>query len=84
MKIYRKIGLDEKPIKKDAKSVLFYAQSFKLFVANVHCYFKAKTHFCSCWCCPHNNSPLILAIHNESLHVLHYARSLKTGPMYLA
>ena len=31
-----------------------------LFIANVHCYFKAKTHFCCCWCCPHNHSPLSL------------------------
>jgi hypothetical protein len=27
----------------------------QLAIANVHCYFKAETHFSSCWFCPHNN-----------------------------
>jgi hypothetical protein len=27
---------------------------YKLTIANVHRYFKAETHFCSCWFCPHN------------------------------
>ena len=29
----------------------------RLLVHYVHCYFKAKTHFCSCWFSPHNKSP---------------------------
>ncbi len=34
----------------------------KLFVHYVHGYFKAKTHFGSCWCCPHDKYPFQLMI----------------------
>jgi len=33
-----------------------------LFVHYVHCNFKAKTHFSSCWCCPHDESPVIVLV----------------------
>ena len=36
-------------------SRLFYSVNL-LFIHYVHCYFKAKTHFSSCRCCPHDNS----------------------------
>jgi len=27
----------------------------RLLVHDVHCHFKAKTHFSRCWCCPHDH-----------------------------
>ncbi len=39
--------------KKGGNCLLFFVLLTILAIANVHCYFKAETHFCSCWFCPH-------------------------------
>ena len=68
--------------------ILFlYVLNKQLLVHYVHSYFKTKTHFCCCWCCPHNIVSLYFSnsIANDfanRFNTIIYKKSLLTDLSY--
>jgi hypothetical protein len=54
----------------------------KLLVHNVHCYFKAKSHFCSSWFSPHSISPYKLDFSIADKRILTNDKVLVSNEMY--